>query len=159
MSFLFINKTLRVNNLKTRAAANANVSVFVIYVEAIIYLLLHNLHDGTFKLLGAHIESRLSFDYHIKQLCEKSSKKLHALSRETNVMNITKTSFLIKSVIRSHCLLVRMLYSKNIENRINRLYERAHRLSYDNSKNLSFRDLSLKEKTAKTYQKIFSYLQ
>ena len=45
MSFLFINKTLRLNNLKTRAAMNAKISVFVICVEVIIYLLLYDLHD------------------------------------------------------------------------------------------------------------------
>ena len=49
LSFLFINKTLRLNNLKTRAAMNAKVSLFVICVEAIIYLLLYNLQDFTFK--------------------------------------------------------------------------------------------------------------
>ena len=38
--FLFINKTLRLNNLKTRATMNAEISVFVSYVEAVIYLLL-----------------------------------------------------------------------------------------------------------------------
>ena len=49
LSFLFINKTLRLNNLKTRTAMYANISVFVICVEAILNLLLHNLHDSTFK--------------------------------------------------------------------------------------------------------------
>ena len=49
MSFLFINKTLRLDNLKTRTAINAKLSVFVIGVEAIIYLLLYNLHDCTFN--------------------------------------------------------------------------------------------------------------
>ena len=43
------NKTLRLNNLKTRAAMNAKISVFVICVKEIIYLLLYNLHDCTFK--------------------------------------------------------------------------------------------------------------
>ena len=38
--FLFINKALRLNNLKTSATMNAEISVFVIYVEAVIYLLL-----------------------------------------------------------------------------------------------------------------------
>ena len=47
---LFINKTLPLNNLKTRTAANAKTSVFVICVEAIIYLLLFHLHDCTFKV-------------------------------------------------------------------------------------------------------------
>ena len=50
-SFLFINKTLRLNNLKTRTAMNAKISVFFfIYVKAIIYMLLCNLHDCTFKV-------------------------------------------------------------------------------------------------------------
>ena len=47
--FLFISKTLRLSNLKNRTAMNVKVSVFVICVEAIIYLLLYNLHDCTFK--------------------------------------------------------------------------------------------------------------
>ena len=49
LSFMFINKTLWLNNLKARTAMNVKISVFVISVEAIIYLLLYNLHDCTFK--------------------------------------------------------------------------------------------------------------
>ena len=49
MSFLFINKILWLNNLKTGAAINAKISVFVICVEAIIYLSLYDLHDCTFN--------------------------------------------------------------------------------------------------------------
>ena len=37
MSLLFINKALRLNNLKTRTAINAKISVFVICVKAITY--------------------------------------------------------------------------------------------------------------------------
>ena len=53
MSFLLnkrflINKTLRLNNLKNRTAMNEKMSVFI-YVEAIMHLLLYNLHDCTFK--------------------------------------------------------------------------------------------------------------
>ena len=36
-------------NIKTRAAMNAKTSVFVICIEEIIYLLLYNFHDCTFK--------------------------------------------------------------------------------------------------------------
>ena len=49
MSFLFINKVVQINNLKTRTAMNVKISVFVIFVEAIMYLLLHILHDCSFK--------------------------------------------------------------------------------------------------------------
>ena len=44
--FSVYNQNLRLNNLKTRTATNAKISVFV---EAIIYLLLCNLHDCTFN--------------------------------------------------------------------------------------------------------------
>ena len=47
--FLYINKTLRLNNFKTRTATNAKISVFVICVNVIIYLLSYNLHDCTFN--------------------------------------------------------------------------------------------------------------
>ena len=49
MSFLFINKALRIDNLKTRTAMSAKISLFVICVEVITYLLLHNLHYCTVK--------------------------------------------------------------------------------------------------------------
>ena len=37
------------DNLKTRTTRNVNISVFVVYIEAIIYLLIYNLHDGNFN--------------------------------------------------------------------------------------------------------------
>ena len=47
--FLFINKTLLLNNLKTRAVMNAKISAVVVCVEVIIHLLLYNLHERTFN--------------------------------------------------------------------------------------------------------------
>ena len=57
---MFINKTLRLYNSKTRTAVNVEISVFLICVEAIIYLLLFNLYDGTFK----------PWIYHVLFFCE-----------------------------------------------------------------------------------------
>ena len=45
------NKILQLNNLKTRRAMNVEVLVFVICDEAIIYLVLYNLHDCAFESL------------------------------------------------------------------------------------------------------------
>ena len=42
--------TFLVDLEQTRTAVHAKISVFVICVEAIMYLLLHNLHDCTFKV-------------------------------------------------------------------------------------------------------------
>ena len=47
--FSVYKKTLRLNNVKTRTAMNVKIVVFVICDEAIIYLLLYNLHDCAFK--------------------------------------------------------------------------------------------------------------
>ena len=33
------------------------------------------------KLLGIHNDRRLNFDYQVRQLCQKASKKLHTLTR------------------------------------------------------------------------------
>ena len=52
MSFLFLNKTLQLNNFKIRTTMNAKMSVFVICFEAITYFLLYNLHDSTFNCRG-----------------------------------------------------------------------------------------------------------
>ena len=49
---MFINKSLRLINLKTRAAVNAKISMSLICVEAIIYLLSYNLYDCTVKSLN-----------------------------------------------------------------------------------------------------------
>ena len=47
MPFLFVNKTLWLNNLKSKTAINVKISVFVICDEAIINLLSYNLHYCT----------------------------------------------------------------------------------------------------------------
>ena len=54
MSFLFIKKTLRPSNLKTRTATNSKISVYLICVEVIIYfslynVILHNCKNNTWK--------------------------------------------------------------------------------------------------------------
>ena len=60
MSFLFINKTLWLNNFKTRATMIAKISVLVICVEVIIYLLLYHLQDYPFT-------ARILYDTRVTQ--------------------------------------------------------------------------------------------
>ena len=50
MSFLFINKTLRLNNLKIKTAMDVKISLFLICVKAIIYLLLFLIYCLTVPL-------------------------------------------------------------------------------------------------------------
>ena len=71
MCFLFIKKTLRINNWKTRTVMNAKIWVFVICVETIMHLLLYNLHDYAFKsefLLFPNVYSNLLLTIMVSRL-------------------------------------------------------------------------------------------
>ena len=49
-----------------------------------------------FCLLGVHIDGRLDFDRHVKQICKKASKKLHTLYRISKCMDINKRRMFMK---------------------------------------------------------------
>ena len=50
-------------------------------------------------LLGVTIDSNLTFETHINNLCKKSSAKLNALARVTCYMDTTKRRILMKSFV------------------------------------------------------------
>ena len=52
-------------------------------------------------LLGITIESSLSFNKHINNLCKKTSAKLKALARISGYMNLLKRGIILKSFITS----------------------------------------------------------
>ena len=54
------------------------------------------------KLLGVKIDSKLSFDNHIKTICKKASNKLRALARITSCTTIEKKKVLINSFFIAH---------------------------------------------------------
>ena len=84
-------------------------------------------------LLGILIDSELSFDQHVSTICSKASKKLHALGRITSFMSFEKRVTLMKAFIElqfNHCHLMWMLHSRTMNNKINRIHERALRLVY-----------------------------
>ena len=94
------------------------------------------------KLLWAKFDSNLSFEGHITSLCKKASQKLHALARISHYMDLNKRRNLMKAFITSqfsYCPLIWMFHSRNLNNKINRIHERALRLVYQN--NLSFSEL------------------
>ena len=76
------------------------------------------------KLLGVKFDSNLSFEGHVTSLCKKASQKLHALARISHYMDLNKRR------------LIWMFHSRNLNNKINRIHERALRLVYHD--NLSF---------------------
>ena len=84
-------------------------------------------------MLGILIDSELSFDQHISSICSKTSKKLHALGHTATFMSFNKRITLMKAFIESqfnYCSLIWMFHSRTMNNKINRIHERALRLVY-----------------------------
>ena len=109
------------------------------------------------KLLGVKFDSNLSFESHVTSLCKKASQKLHALARISHYMDLNKRRNLMKAFITSqfsYCPLIWMFHSRNLNNKINRIHERALRLVYQN--NLSFSELLDLDNSVTVQQKNFA---
>ena len=106
------------------------------------------------KLLGVKLDSNLSFENHVTSLCKKASQKLHALARISHHMDLNKRRNPMKAFIApqfSYCPLIWMFHSRSLNNKINRIHERALRLVYQN--NLSFSELLDLDNPVTVYQK------
>ena len=88
----------------------------------------------TVKLLGVTIDNQLKFNEHVLNICKKASRKLSALSRMSSFLSFDKKRILFKAFFESqfkYCPLVWMFHSREVNQRINRLHERALRLVYN----------------------------
>ena len=89
------------------------------------------------KLLRVKFDKKLSFDDHISELCKKTSRKIHALSRVALYMNFSKRRILMNEFLKSqfsYCPLVWMCHSRANNGKINRLHERCLRIIYSDKK-------------------------
>ena len=99
------------------------------------------------KLLGITIDRKLSMNEHVSKLCKNASKKLHALARISKYMNIYRKRIIMKTFINSQfgdCPLVWMLHSRSLNNKINKIQERALRLVYNDNRS-TFEELLIKD--------------
>ena len=99
------------------------------------------------RLLGVDIEKDLKFMEHIKVMLTEANKKLNGLMRVSKFLTPGKLRLLISAFIESqfnYCPLVWMFHSKTLDNKINRLHERALRLIFKD-KSLTFKQLLEKD--------------
>ena len=90
-------------------------------------------NSGEEKLLGVTIDNKLTFEAHITKLCKKAGNKLFALSRMSPYMGSSKLRVLLRSFVISqfqYCPLVWMFHSRQLNNKINRIHERALRIAH-----------------------------
>ena len=101
------------------------------------------------KLLGIKIDNKLKFDEHVSDLCTKATQKLHALSRVSNFMTLKQRQTTMKAFILSqfgYCPLVWMFHSRKLNQRIDRIHERALRIVYKDDIS-SFDELLIKDES------------
>ena len=101
------------------------------------------------KLIGILLDNKVSFKNHVTGLCTTASQKLHALSRISNYMDLLQRKIIVYAFILSqfgYCPLVWMLHSRQLNNRINKIHERALRIVYQDS-TMSFEALLAKDKS------------
>ena len=99
--------------------------------------------SDTVKLLGIDIDSKLSFDNHVKAVCAKASRKVSAFSRVANFITFEQAKLLYNSFIMSnfgYCPLIWMFCGKTANEEINRIHKRALRRLY-NDFNSNFEEL------------------
>ena len=111
--------------------------------------------SDTVKLLGIDIDSKLSFDNHVKKaVCAKASRKVNAFSRVANFITFEQAKLLYNSFIMSnfgYCPLIWMFCGKTANEEINRIHKRALRRLH-NDFNSNFEEL-----LARTGEKRFIY--
>ena len=84
--------------------------------------------------MGVTVDNKLSFEPHLNLLCKKVSQKLHALARVSKIISKKKLRVIMKAFIMSrfsYCPLVWMCHSRTLNNKINKIHQRALRLVYD----------------------------
>ena len=85
------------------------------------------------KILGVYFDNKLNFNIHIRKLCKKASRKLHALARLSNLMSIRQRKTIMNAFINSQfsfCPLIWMCHSRTTHSIINNIHERALRIVY-----------------------------
>ena len=101
-------------------------------------------------LLGITIDHELKFDDHVNRLCKKASLKLDALARIAAFTNVSKERIIMKSFIESqfgYCPLIWMFHSRGLNKKINRIHERALRITYNDKSSLSYGELLTKNRS------------
>ena len=79
---------------------------------------------------GVNLEGKLNFDFHVNTLLRKAGKRYHVLATVCNYMNKKKRRILKNAFITSqssYCPLVWMSHSGTMNNRINKIHEKALR--------------------------------
>ena len=97
-------------------------------------------------ILGITIDKKLTFNEHVKEVCQKAAQKLGALNRISFYLTLDMKKLIFNAVIKSqfsYCSILYLFTSRTSNNRINKIHERSLRLTYDDFES-NFEELLLK---------------
>ena len=101
------------------------------------------------KLLGITLDSKLTFKDHVTKMCKKISNKINALGRVAKYMDSKKIKLIMQTFIENefnYCPLIWMMHNRTLNNKINKLHERALRIALDDDIS-SYSDLLVKSES------------
>ena len=86
------------------------------------------------KILGVIIDGKLTFQQHIKKICSEAGKKLSASLKLCPYIDTNKKKAIYTSIVISqlnYCPLVWMFCPRRSKNLLNKVHERALRITYN----------------------------
>ena len=106
-------------------------------------------------LLGVTIDSNLTFDKHVNDLCKKASAKFYAFARIAGYMDLTKCRMIMNAFIKSqfsYCPLIWMFHSRELNHKINAIHERSLRITFKD-RTSTFEELLKKDNSVSIHQR------
>ena len=94
-------------------------------------------------LLDINLDSELKFEDHFNFICKKTSQKRYALARIVPFMDLKQRRNIMKAFVEcqfGYCPIIWMFHSRGLNNKINRIHERALRITYKD-KSSTFQEL------------------
>ena len=101
-------------------------------------------NSSSVELLGVNIDTNLNFDEHLTNLYRKANQKLHALARISKYLNeyilIIFNENIHPTTVQLLPPCMNVFHNRTLNNKINKLLERALRIVYKNN-NSPFQEL------------------
>ena len=105
------------------------------------------------KLPSIVFVNKLKFHRYIENIYQKPNRKLNALARMTNYMELPEKRTLMNAFFKAqfnYCPVIWIFHSRSLNNKINRLQERCLRIIY-NDKRSTFEELLTKDKSVSVH--------
>ena len=110
--------------------------------------------------MKANHDKCLKFDKHIENICQKASRKLNALARLVDYMDLPKRPILMDAFFNAqfnYCPTIWMFHNRSLNNKINTLHERCLKTIY-NDKQSNFEELLVRDNSVPIHYQNFQCL-